>query len=64
MNQTVWISAGQLAERMGVSQNTIWRWARAKRIPAPAQLSPRCTRWRLDQIERWEREKSPGGMAQ
>ena len=59
----VWISAPELASRMGVSQNTIWRWARTKRMPAPAQLSPGCTRWRLDQIERWEREKTPGQLA-
>lgn len=55
----VWISAPELAARMGVSQNTIWRWARTKHLPAPAQLSPGCTRWSLELIERWERARSP-----
>lgn len=46
-----YISAEQLAERYSVSQATIWRWAQAKRLPRPVQLSPSCTRWIVGEIE-------------
>ena len=54
-----YISDQQLAERYGVSRSTVWRWAhKDKRIlPAPVQLSPGCTRWRLDEIEARDAER-------
>jgi len=45
-----YVSDSNLAERYGVSRPTIWRWAKAGRLPAPVQLSPGCTRWIADEI--------------
>lgn len=44
----------ELASRYGVHRITIWRWAKAGRLPAPVRLGPGCTRWRLADIEQWE----------
>ena len=46
-----------LAERYGVSRNTIWRWAKEGRLPSPVKLGPGVTRWRLADIEQWEAER-------
>ena len=46
-----------LAERYGVSRNTIWRWAKEGRLPSPVKLGPGVTRWRLADIEQWESER-------
>lgn len=46
-----------LAERYGVSRNTIWRWTKEGNLPSPVKLGPGVTRWRLADIEQWEAER-------
>ena len=53
-----YISDTQLAERYGVSRATVWRWAKAGIITKPIVLSPGCTRWRLDEIEKRDAERA------
>lgn len=43
-----------LAERYGVSRRTIWRWTNMREFPSPHKLSPRCTRWKMEEVEQWE----------
>lgn len=53
-----YISDVQLAARYGVHRMTPWRWLRDDpTFPQPYRLSGRCTRWRAEDIEAWEREK-------
>lgn len=49
-------SDAQLAEHYSVSRSTIWRWAASGLLPKPVQLSPGCTRWRMDEIEKRDAE--------
>lgn len=37
---------------LGCSENTIWRRAREKRIPAPLRVSTQQTRWRVGDVRR------------
>lgn len=37
----------QVAERYGVSTDSIWRWKRQGNFPAPVRVGPNCTRWRM-----------------
>ena len=46
-----------LAERFGVGRSTIWKWVGQGLFPRPVSLSPRCTRWRLSEVEEWEAAK-------
>lgn len=46
-------SAQKMAEMMGVSVPTIWRWAKAGQLPKPVKLSPGCTRWRESDLNDW-----------
>ncbi len=59
---TVYYSDKQLAQKFGVTRNTIWRWTRDKVFPQPVKFSAGCTRWRSDDIQEWmaEREKDKG----
>lgn len=57
----LFLSDKSLAARWGVSRNTVWRWARARKIPQPIKISG-STRWNLEGIERFEAEKE--GRAQ
>lgn len=50
-----YISANELASRFGVSKATIWRWKRVGLIPSPIYLGARCTRWREEDIQAYER---------
>ena len=47
-----------LAERYGIARQSVWRWVRDGRLPAPVKLSPGCSRWRLADVEAWESEKA------
>lgn len=47
---TVYLSVGQVAERYGVSTDSIWRWKRQGEFPAPVRVGPNCTRWRVSDL--------------
>lgn len=52
---TYYFSVDQLADRFGVSKDSIWRWKRKGQFPMPVKLGGTTTRWRLADIEEWER---------
>jgi prophage regulatory protein len=53
---TLYLSVDQVAARFNVSKDSIWRWRRDGEFPAPKKLGGRTTRWRLSDIEEWERQ--------
>lgn len=46
-----YVSDRDLAAMYSVSQLTIWRWAKAGRIPAAEKLGPNTTRWNLAEVQ-------------
>ena len=52
--KNLYLSVDQVAARLGVSRDTIWRWKRNGSFPKAMKLSGRTTRWRLSDIEAWE----------
>ncbi|RLL73048.1 helix-turn-helix transcriptional regulator [Paenirhodobacter hankyongi] len=51
-----YISDLQLAERYNVHRSTPWRWAKTDpAFPHPVKLGPQCARWKLSEIEAWEK---------
>jgi len=45
------LSDKQVAERLGVSRPTIWRWVKTvANFPRPVSLSPGTSRWRLSDL--------------
>ena len=42
-----YLNVDQVAERYGVSTDSIWRWKRNGDFPAPVRVGPNCTRWRM-----------------
>jgi prophage regulatory protein len=60
----MFLSDKQLAERYGVNRVTIWRWRRTdSTFPGPVTLSPGCVRFRLSDVEQWEKAKAAGEVA-
>ncbi len=48
-----------LANRYGISRNTVWRWQRERMdVPRPVRLSPGCTRWKLSDLVAWEKARA------
>ena len=43
-----------LAERWGISRDSVHRWKRSGTIPMPKKLGANCTRWSLEEIEQYE----------
>ncbi len=56
----IYLRDKQVAERFGVDRATVWKWSREGNFPKPVRLSAGCTRWKLKDIEAWEREISEG----
>ena len=55
--EKVFVNDVELANRYGIARQSVWRWVKEGRLPAPVKLSPGCSRWRLAGIEQWESEK-------
>ena len=47
------IRVGQLCEKTGLSESSIWRLARLRQFPRPMKLSPGCTAWFEHEIDEW-----------
>ena len=56
--EQTFLSVRLVANRYGVSPNTIWRWVREGKFPAPVKLGENCTRWRIADITAWENSLS------
>jgi prophage regulatory protein len=49
-SENIYLSVTQVAERFGVSTDSIWRWKRKGEFPAAVRIGANCTRWRLSDI--------------
>ena len=47
------IRVGQLREKTGLSESSIWRLVRLRQFPRPMKLSPGCTAWFEHEIDEW-----------
>jgi excisionase family DNA binding protein len=58
------LTVKELAERWNVHPDTIYDWARKKRIPAIKLFRGKRGDWRFDpeQIEKWERLNTTGAI--
>ena len=61
MNQVVslenlFLTDKQVADRYAVSTDSIWRWKRQGKFPAPVRVGPNCTRWRMADLHEHERQ--------
>lgn len=56
----MFLSDKQIAERIGVTRQTIWRWVSRGDFPAPIKLGPSVTRWKASAVDEWlgERESA------
>jgi len=57
--QTIYFQDHEVGKRYGVSRASVWRWLKDDpTFPKPVALSPGTTRWRVDDLERWENLKA------
>lgn len=43
----------ELAERLGISRVTLWRWERLGKLPPKRQLGPHLIGWLESELEAW-----------
>ncbi len=53
MQQSIYIPDVQVAKQFGVSRATIWRWVQNGAFPKPVKLSPGCSRWKIEDVQKW-----------
>lgn len=64
MTAFTYLKDSQIADRYGVGRATIWRWLKIDpSFPEPIALSPKCTRWSLEDLEAWEQARPVRGGA-
>ena len=51
----------QVRERVNLAEDSIYVRVRAGTFPRPLKLSPKCARWRSDEIEKWIADLPRGG---
>ncbi|MGI3166784.1 helix-turn-helix transcriptional regulator [Pseudooceanicola sp. 200-1SW] len=58
------MSAGQIADCLGVSTGTVWLWCRTvPDFPKPIRISARCTRWVKSDVDAWFESRRSGTEA-
>lgn len=61
----MYLSDKKVAARYGVARGTPWRWIKQDRdFPKPIELTPGCTRWRLEDFEIWEQARAGAAVTQ
>ena len=55
---SVTIRPRELAAKLGVHLNTIYRWAEDGTLPQPFRLGPRFVGWKREDIEAWLNEQA------
>ena len=43
----------EVAQRLRISETTLWRWARAGHFPKPHRMGPNTVGWLESQITEW-----------
>ena len=51
----MFLSNIQVQERYNISRSTIWRWTERGFMPKPYEIGS-LKRWRLDELEKWEKK--------
>ncbi|RME80591.1 MAG: AlpA family phage regulatory protein [Zetaproteobacteria bacterium] len=51
--ERIFLRVNDIIQMLGISRSTWWRWVRAGKAPQPIHLSPRCTVWRAEDIQKW-----------
>lgn len=41
----------EIAQALGISRMTVWRWAKAGRLPQPRKLGANTTRWDSNEVQ-------------
>ena len=47
------LKSAEVVERVGIGHQTLRRWVRAGKFPAPIQIGPRRIAWLIEDIEEW-----------
>lgn len=52
-----YLSAPEIAEKLGIHKATIWRWCKRGLFPKPIKVGQRVIAWPVSEIEAWEKER-------
>jgi len=57
LSQSRVLRSNELAEKLGVSRVTLWRWERRGHLPPKAQIGPNTVGWLESDIDKWWNDK-------
>lgn len=50
-----YLSDLSVAHRYNIGRSTVWLWLQQGKLPKPIKLNKTRTRWRLSDLEQWEK---------
>lgn len=53
----VYLTDRQVADRYGISRQTVWAWVDREGLPRPIKLTAGCVRWSVADLEQWEQSR-------
>jgi predicted DNA-binding transcriptional regulator AlpA len=60
---TSFVNVKTVAQVLGVSVGSVWRYTKDGVLPAPVKLSANTTRWQVGNLRRWMAGMAKGGAA-
>ncbi|EHH1179040.1 AlpA family phage regulatory protein [Vibrio vulnificus] len=58
MKNKEFVRINDLADYLGISKVTIWRWRKSGQLPKPTAISPKIVGWKRETIEAWIEESA------
>ena len=58
MKNDTYLTRKEVLQRFLIGNTTLYRWIKDGQFPQPVRFGPRCIRWKLEQLENWEKEAS------
>ena len=56
--RSIFLRRQDVEERLCISKSFIYAHMKRGSFPAPVKISPKCVRWRRDDVERWAAEQT------
>ena len=58
MNQTEqYLRLPQVVAITAIAKSTVWKWIKTNGFPSPIKLSPKCSAWKLSEVEAWMKNR-------
>ena len=56
----LWLTPKQVCKHLNIAYTTFFEWVRNGKLPPGREFSPKAKRWRISDIEEWQKKRQNG----